>query len=147
MFCPSFGAKAGRARGARRYSRHMDFLDELRQLADAERLAVERRDAAMEEANERHAAAMVAAYDEYTQTSPERARQMGALMLRAVDEGVRAADVAQALGIPTRRAQTQLRHFRKMDPESRAQYGAPPSPEQLRSRLHAVSDYSPLEET
>jgi hypothetical protein len=123
------------------------FLDELRGLADEERRAVERRDAAMEEANERHAAAMEAAYGEYTNGSSERAQRMGALMLRAVDEGVRAADVGKALGISTRRAQTQLRRFREMSAESRAEYGAPPSPEQLRSRLHAVSDYSPLEET
>jgi hypothetical protein len=46
---------------------------------------------------------------------------MGALMLRAVDEGVRAADVGKALGISTRRAQTQLRRFREMSAPSRAQ--------------------------
>lgn len=111
------------------------FLDELRVLADEERQAVQRRDAAIQAAHDRHAEAMRRADGAYMANSSERNRQMGALILRAVDEGVRAAEVAKALGISTRRAQAQLRYYGEMSAAIRARYGAPPRPEEPRGPL------------
>lgn len=117
------------------------FLDELRQLANEERRAVRRRDAAIQAAHDRHADVVREAERGYTSTSLERNRQMGALILRAVDEGESSANLAKALGISTRRAQRQLRYYGEMSAAIRARYGAPPSPrQQRRGDLRVVGD-------
>ncbi len=117
------------------------FLDELRQLANEERQAVRQRDAAIQAAHDRHADAVRGAERGYTSISLERNRQMGALILRAVDEGESSANLAKALGISTRRAERQLRYYGEMSAAIRARYGAPPSQrQQRRGDLRVVGD-------